>query len=95
MVSEKIKANLNVNGELLPFVVDDYTEPYYRNAAKLINERMSELQNRFGAQANSEKLLAVIAVEAAVDALQANDNYLKLRTTIDKQLDTLNSHFAD
>ncbi len=89
MVSEKIKANLTVNGEQLPFVIDEYLEPYYRNAAKLINERMSELQNRFGTQANSEKLLAVIAVESVVDALQADDNYQLLRKRVNEQLDSL------
>jgi cell division protein ZapA (FtsZ GTPase activity inhibitor) len=82
----KTKVNIKINGETLPFLVGAEDEPYYREAAIKINERLAVLQNKYGAVANFEHLLSAVAVEAMVDALQAHQNYTRLRTEVNSRL---------
>lgn len=93
MSVQKAKVNLKISGNVLPFLVEGDSEPIYREAASLINERMASLQNQYGNRANAEQLQGVIAVEAVVDALKAHENYTKLRQSLDTTVDEYLSKF--
>ncbi len=94
MESEKIRANIKINGEALPFLLTPSDEPYFREAAIKINERLAELHNKYGAVANFEHLLSTVAVEAMVDALQADENYNRLRGEIDGRLQQIDARLG-
>ncbi|WP_341224653.1 cell division protein ZapA [uncultured Arcticibacterium sp.] len=91
MESEKIKANIRINGEPIPFLLSPEEEPYFREAAIKINDRLAVLHNKYGAVANFEDLLSTVAVEAMVDALQAHKNYEKLRNEVNGRLEQIDS----
>ncbi|UBM58936.1 cell division protein ZapA [Marinilongibacter aquaticus] len=95
MSSEKIKANIKLNGEVVPFILNREDEPFYREAAIKINDKLAELHNKYGARASSEVLMSAVAVEAMVDAIQAHQNYQKLRSAIDQKLDHINGRFEE
>jgi cell division protein ZapA (FtsZ GTPase activity inhibitor) len=94
MESEKIKANIKINGEALPFLLKPEDEPFFREAAIKINERLAVLHNKYGAVANFEHLLSIVAVEAMVDALQAHQNYTRLRTDVNSRLQQIDSRIT-
>jgi CHASE1-domain containing sensor protein len=45
--------------------------------------------------ANFEHLLSAVAVEAMVDALQAHQNYTRLRTEVNSRLMQIDSRITD
>ncbi|KPM49192.1 cell division protein ZapA [Jiulongibacter sediminis] len=90
MEAEKVKANIKVNGENIPLIVAKNDEPFFREAAIKINEKLAELQNKYGASASSEVLITTVAIEAMVDALQAFDNYQRLQHEISDRLQQIN-----
>ncbi|SOE19753.1 Cell division protein ZapA [Spirosomataceae bacterium TFI 002] len=89
MSVNKSKVNLNIGGNHLPFVVPEAHEPLYRKAEEMINKQMAKLQNQYGDRAKAEELQGIIAVEALVDAIQAQENYEKLQKEITSQVDQL------
>lgn len=94
MESEKIKANIKINGETLPFLLSPSDEPDFRDAAVKINERLAVLHNKYGAVANFEHLVSTVAVEAMVDAIQAHQNYERLRAEINSRLEQIDARLG-
>ncbi|MGR3809029.1 cell division protein ZapA [Jiulongibacter sp. NS-SX5] len=90
MEANKVKANLKVNGETIPFIVAKDDEPFFREAAIKINEKLAELQNKYGASASSEVLVTTVAIEAMVDALQAYRNYQRLQEEVNDRVNQIN-----
>lgn len=94
----KVSANLKINGKALPFKVLQEEETLYREAARMINERLAELNANYGANVeHSNDLLGVVAIEALVDALKVNHKYQLLQLEVEKRLDEIetklhNSH---
>jgi hypothetical protein len=85
----KSKVNLKIGGNHLPFLVPEAHEPLYRLAEEMINKQMAKLQNQYGDRAKAEQLQGIIAVEALVDALQAQENYEKLQKEVNSHVDHL------
>lgn len=94
MDSEKIRANVKINGDPIPFVLAPSDEPYFREAAKQINDKLAELQNKYGSLASSEMLLSTIAVEAMVDALQVHENYERLKEELSGRLEQIDERLS-
>jgi cell division protein ZapA (FtsZ GTPase activity inhibitor) len=89
MSVQKSKVNLNIAGNTLPFLVHEAYEPLYRVAAEMINKRMASLQNQYGHKAKAEELQGIIAVEALVDALKAQENYESLQREVNREIDEI------
>jgi cell division protein ZapA len=64
--------NLLVNGISYPLVVLRSEEPYYRQAARLINERLLKYKDTFAAE-SGEKLMTMVAIDIAFRRLQETD----------------------
>ena len=95
MELEKVKSNIKINGENIPFVLVAEDEPFFREAAIKINERLAELQNKYGAVASTEVLVSTTAIEAMVDALKAHQNYQRLRNEIDDRLAKIDGRLGE
>ena len=95
MESENVKANIKINGEVLPFLLAAEDEPYFREAAIKVNDKLAELKNKYGALASFQKLISTVAVEAMVDALQAHENYTRLKEQIDSRIEQIDSRLGN
>ena len=64
MEEEYVGINLMVNGISYPLVVKRSEEPYYRQAARLINDKLLKYKERFASESD-EKLMAMVAIDIA------------------------------
>ena len=64
--------NLLVNGISYPLVVLRSEEPYYRQAARLINERLLKYKDTFAAE-SGEKLMTMVAIDIAYRRMKDTD----------------------
>jgi len=94
METEKVKVNIKLNGELIPFSIHADDEPFYRDAAAKIAEKLAELQNKYGSVTKAEVLLAAVAVEAMVDALQAHTSYERLKVEVGTRLQSIDARLT-
>ena len=79
--------NLILDDKLVPFIVRGDQEAYYRTAGELFNNRLAVLKNKYsGLTSSSDILIHALAIEALVDALQADHNYLHLKNAVEKKL---------
>ncbi|MFN3783265.1 MAG: cell division protein ZapA [Spirosomataceae bacterium] len=89
---KKEVVNLILDDKLVPFIVRGDLESYYRTAGELFNNRLAVLKNKYSGLASSNDILIhALAIEALVDALQADHNYLHLKNAMTKKL---NEHTA-
>lgn len=93
MESQQTKVVFDFNGERMNFMVPEAHEYYYREANKILNNRLSELKTEYSAFATTDSLVSVLALEAMVDALMANEHYHKLKIEVDARLDSIQSNF--
>jgi cell division protein ZapA (FtsZ GTPase activity inhibitor) len=91
--SERVKVVINLNDQRIPFLVDRIEEPYFREAKDILNDRLAALKSDFSAYATSDQLIAVLAIEALVDALKVNERYQKLRQEVEGRLDNIQNRF--
>lgn len=87
---ETVKANLTLNGSNIPFLIAAEDEVFFRDASKILNDRLIVLLNKYGQFASTETLISTIAIEAMADALKAQDNYERLQEELNSKLDQLN-----
>jgi cell division protein ZapA (FtsZ GTPase activity inhibitor) len=86
------RVNLKVAEKALSFRVGDVTEEsYFRIAGELVNNRLAELNKQYGHRMDLQHRLILVAIEALVDAQKAQNNYEKLQTEVEKQLNELES----
>ena len=64
--------NLLVNGISYPLVVRRDEEPYYRQAARLINEKLLKYKDVFATE-SSEKLITMVAIDIAFRRMKETD----------------------
>ena len=64
--------NLLVNGISYPLVVKREEEPYYRQAARLINEKLLKYKDTFATE-SSEKLITMVAIDIAFRRMKDTD----------------------
>lgn len=86
METERVKVNIKLNGDIIPFTMHPSDEPFYRDAALKISDKLAELQNKYGAVTKAEVLLGAVAVEAMVNALQAHENYERLKAEVNGRI---------
>jgi cell division protein ZapA (FtsZ GTPase activity inhibitor) len=95
MEPDKAKVVIKLNGKLIPFVVDNADEPYFREANDMLSDRLATLQSDYSAHADTQMLVSVLAVEALVDGLKVNERYQKLRSEVQGRLDIIQDKFND
>lgn len=95
MEPDKAKVVIKLNGKLIPFVVDNSDEPYFREANDMLSDRLATLQSDYSAHADIQMLVSVLAVEALVDGLKVNERYQKLRSEVQGRLDMIQDKFND
>lgn len=83
---EKAAVNLQLNDVKVPFKVRKAVEPFYRDAGDLFNERLAVLKKQYGTSTTTSVLVSVVAIEALVDAIMADQNYTKLKVTMESRL---------
>ncbi|MCP9762754.1 cell division protein ZapA [Lacihabitans soyangensis] len=93
MESYEAKVVFDFNGEQINFKVPKAHEYYYREANKILNNRLTELKTEYSAFATTDSLVSVLALEAMVDALMANEHYHKLKIEVDARLESIQSNF--
>ncbi len=93
MESYQTKVVFDFNGERTNFMVPEAHEYYYREANKILNNRLTELKTEYSAFATTDSLVSVLALEAMVDALMVNEQYHKLKIEVDARLDSIQSNF--
>jgi cell division protein ZapA (FtsZ GTPase activity inhibitor) len=93
MESYETKVVFDFNGEQRNFMVPEAHEYYYREANKILNNRLSELKTEYSAFATTDSLVSVLALEAMVDALMVNEHYHKLKIEVDARLESIQSNF--
>jgi cell division protein ZapA (FtsZ GTPase activity inhibitor) len=91
----KEKVVVSLDGFQIPFLVNHEDEPYFRDAKEILNDRLAVLKSDYSAHASSENLVAVLAVEALVDALKINERYQKLKDEIQIRLDNIQIRFEN
>lgn len=89
---DKLNINLTISGKIYPFTLyipED--EIYYRNAQKLINNKLDEYRNQFKGLFNidTKDFLAFIAVDALLDAQKLHDSYTQLQQDVFEKLNRL------
>ena len=92
---ETVKANLTLNGSNIPFLIAAEDEVFFRDASKILNDRLIVLLNKYGQFASTETLISTIAIEAMADALKAQDNYERLQEELNSKLDQLNHRLRE
>jgi cell division protein ZapA (FtsZ GTPase activity inhibitor) len=95
METNRVKVNIKLNGDIIPFNMHPDDEPFYREAAIKISEKFVELQNKYGSVTKSEVLLGAVAIEAMVNALQAHENYERLKTEISGRLESIDKRLTN
>jgi cell division protein ZapA (FtsZ GTPase activity inhibitor) len=95
MDDKKHKMVFKLSGEQITFLVDKADEPYFSDARSLLNQRMSELSQKYAAFTHTKQLIASLAIEALVDGLKVNDKYQRLKTEVDNRLNTLHNKFEN
>ena len=71
-MSEKQVITLVVDGIRLPLKVSREKEEYFRQAAKMINNKLSEYRGKYS-QVDSSALLALTAVQCMAEWLETED----------------------
>lgn len=89
---EKAAVNLQLNDVKVPFKVSKAVEPYYRDAGDLFNERLAVLKKQYGTSTTTSVLVSVVAIEALVDAIMADENYTKLKLILETRLNEFSNH---
>ena len=84
--------NLLVNGISYPLVVRREEEPYYRQAARLINEKLLKYKDIFATE-SSEKLITMVAIDIAFRRMKDTD--LSGTSRISGKLLELTKHIED
>ena len=64
--------NLLINGISYPLVVLQSEEPYYRQAARLINEKLLKYKDIFATE-SAEKLMTLVAIDIAFRKMKDTD----------------------
>lgn len=95
MDNKKQRVVFKINGEQIPFLVDQADLPFFSDAKSLIDQRMGELGRKHAAYSHTNKLLFALAVESLVDGLKVNDKYHRLRTEVELRLEDLHKRFED
>lgn len=72
MEKDYVGINLLVNGISYPLVVLRSEEPYYRQAARLINEKLIKYKDVFASE-SGEKLMAMVAIDIAFRRMKDTD----------------------
>jgi cell division protein ZapA (FtsZ GTPase activity inhibitor) len=91
----KERAVIELNDKQIPLIVDTLDEPYFREAKDILNDRLAALKSDYSAYASSDELVAVLAVEALVDALKVNERYQQLRLEVSNRLESIQGKFQD
>lgn len=75
MADNKIRINIPIGEVKHPLFIDREDEPTYRQAARLVNERLQFYQERFrGAEFPKEFLLSFAALDIAVSYTRLREN---------------------
>jgi cell division protein ZapA (FtsZ GTPase activity inhibitor) len=87
---DKFKMSLNIAGKNYPLFLEiPEDEIYYRIAQKLINNKLDEYHNRFKGLLNTQDFLAIIAVDALLDAQKLQESYTQLQQDVFERLNKL------
>lgn len=76
-------------------MVPEEEEPLFIKAREMLQDRLAVLTNKYALKANIDQLLITIAVETLVNALKVNQNYTKLKTEMNNQIDSINISLLD
>ena len=93
--SEKIEINLRVLQRVVTLKVQPELEPYFRNAATFVNQRLN-----FYMKKNEEgdmdilDFLIIVAIEGVVENQKNQDKYLLLQQDLDKRLEDLSNRLT-
>lgn len=93
MEREEAKVVFDLRGEQIVFKVPNSDERYYREANKILIDRLAELRTEYSAFASTDSLISVLALEALVDALMVNERYQKLKIEVNSRLESIQSNF--
>jgi cell division protein ZapA (FtsZ GTPase activity inhibitor) len=93
--SEKIEINLRVLQRVVTLKIQPELEPYFRNAATFVNQRLN-----FYMKKNEEgdmdflDFLIIVAIEGVVENQKSQDKYLLLQEDLDKRLEDLSNRLT-
>ncbi|RFS13809.1 cell division protein ZapA [Emticicia sp. C21] len=93
--SEKIEINLRVLQRVVTLKIQPELEPYFRNAATFVNQRLN-----FYMKKNEEgdmdflDFLIIVAIEGVVENQKNQDKYLLLQQDLDKRLEDLSNRLT-
>jgi Cell division protein ZapA len=89
---EIIPRNIKINGKSYPLDIPRADEYFYERAAQLITENYKKkTSSSLSSQLTREEIALFVAFEAMMDALKVNQDYQRLQTEVQKQLDEIAS----
>ncbi len=73
MEDRELGINLIIDGMSFPLTINASEEPYYRQAARLTNEKLITYKQLFSGEGGT-RLLAMTALEIALELVKKTDN---------------------
>ncbi|GAB3511141.1 cell division protein ZapA [Emticicia fontis] len=93
--SEKIEINLRVLQRVVTLKIQPELEPYFRNAATFVNQRLNFYMKKNGeGDMDFLDFLIIVAIEGVVENQKNQDKYLLLQQDLDKRLEDLSNRLT-
>lgn len=87
---KEVTVNYVINGIELTLGVRPEDERLYRTAGRLINKRVTELQQEHTYHLSAVQIALLAAIENAVSALSTQEEYKKFQDEVNGYLDSFN-----
>jgi hypothetical protein len=93
--SEKLEIGLKVMSRVITLKIQPEMEPYFRNAAQFINQRIDLFtKDHSGGEMDSWDFLITVAIEGLVASQKNEDKYKILQQSLDQRLNDLDNRIA-
>jgi len=93
--NEKIEINLRVLQRVVTLKIQPELEPYFRNAAAFVNQRLNfYMKNNKDVVMDFLDFLIIVAIEGIVENQKNQDKYNLLQQDLDKRLEDLSNRLT-
>lgn len=93
--TEKIEINLRVLQRVVTLKIQPELEPYFRNAATFVNQRLNfYMKKNEEGEMDFLDFLIIVAIEGVVENQKNQDKYLLLQQDLDKRLEDLSNRLT-
>ncbi len=93
--SVRIEIGFKVAGRVITLLIHPEMEPYFRNAAHLINQRIDSFsKDHSGGEMDVWDFVITVAVEGMVESQKNQDKYKLLQQSLEDRLNDLENRLA-